>query len=1114
MARGFGVKLLALCKGLAKFVGAGIGLALFLMLAARVVRPDLGEPPPAHGAEELRKAEKARDMSIDPENPLVLYREVDYSEGKAGAWYPKGESPILAELVGDGKLPPVAERVGNEPFVIEGIDGIGKYGGTWFQADSSEMHIGYVATGRIGNAKLVSWSPHGYPIVPYLAKSYEVSPDNREFTFTLRKGVRWSDGHPYTADDIMFWWEHVVNEPAVTGAFDQVLQSQIIEVHGKMGTIEKLDSYTVRFSFPEPYGLFVARAAGPMGAALIGLPAHYLAQFHPVIGNKGLIAETMKARNLESPLAVYLDAADSWNPDLPTLSPWAYRTYRATAPHAFVRNPYYWAVDPEGNQLPYIDRILFDVRADEMISVAASQGELTMQDVQYKDYTLLLSNQDASGYEVRHWYYCGRNAYVISVNLNRRIDPGRPETKLKHELLNDKRFRKALSLAINRQDIINAEYHGQTKPAQVAPGRESFFYEPGLEERYAQYDPETANRVLDEIGLTQRDYEGMRTFRDGSRMTFFLSMVRWSSVGIAEFIVDDWRDVGIRAIAQQRSRQLFYTEKSALRHDFTVWGSSDESIPVLDPRCFVPWSHESNYAIGFAKWYQRGGLYGDPRATGPGCIEPPEDHPLRRAMEVFDATLGESDPAKQRRVFREVLEIAAENVWTIGICTSTPNVFVVKKGVRNVPDTAVTGWQLGSPGNAGPMTFFFDNPQDSPGAVAEIKRSMIETVPRPRTVSTEVAMGDRGDGGLGGRAVRRLLLVMLFLAACLVGVKHPYVGRRLLIMVPTLFIMSVITFIIIQLPPGDYLTARIMELEEKGETANLQQLEELKRLFHLEEPLYVQYAYWLGLPWFTTFDPKDKGLLQGHLGRSMENNRVVNDIVGDRILLTFLISLGTILFTWVAALPIGIYSAVKQYSPGDYALTLIGFIGMCIPSFLLALVLMHFSWTVLGINVTGLFSAEYATQPEWTWGKVVDLLKHIWLPIVVVGVGGTAGMIRVMRGNLLDELRKPYVVTAMAKGLRPIRLLLKYPVRLAVNPFISGIGGILPGLVSGNAIVAMVLSLPTVGPLLLDALMSEDMYMAGSMLMVLSLLAVLGTLVSDLLLLWLDPRIRFETGTR
>ncbi|HEY1108811.1 MAG TPA: ABC transporter permease, partial [Opitutaceae bacterium] len=223
---------------------------------------------------------------------------------------------------------------------------------------------------------------------------------------------------------------------------------------------------------------------------------------------------------------------------------------------------------------------------------------------------------------------------------------------------------------------------------------------------------------------------------------------------------------------------------------------------------------------------------------------------------------------------------------------------------------------------------------------------------------------------------------------------------------------------------------------------------------------------------------------------------------------TVIVSLATVLFTWAIALPTGIFSAVRQYSAGDYALTLIGFVGVSVPSFLLALVFMYAARGWFGLNIGGLFSPEYASMPGWTWGKFLDLLKHLWLPVVVLGLGSAAGMIRVMRANLLDELRKPYVATARAKGVRPLRLLLRYPVRMALNPFVSSLGGLFPHLVSGGAIVAMVLSLPMLGPTLFDALIAEDVYLAGSMLMVLSLLGMVGTLVSDLLLLWLDPRIR------
>jgi ABC-type dipeptide/oligopeptide/nickel transport system permease component len=408
-------------------------------------------------------------------------------------------------------------------------------------------------------------------------------------------------------------------------------------------------------------------------------------------------------------------------------------------------------------------------------------------------------------------------------------------------------------------------------------------------------------------------------------------------------------------------------------------------------------------------------------------------------------------------------------------------------------------------------TYFFEQPADSPGAQADVQQAILEVTPPPDSLA---AAEQAGRKSLLGPLLRNGLLLGGLLVVLLLAIRHPYIGRRLLIMVPTLLVVSVLSFVIIQLPPGDYANARIMQLQMSGDETDMQQVEDLKQMFHLEDPMVVRYLRWLGVTWFASFDRKDEGLLQGNLGRSMESGRPVNDVVGDRILLTVLISLGTILFTWLVAIPVGIYSAVRQYSLGDYALTFLGFIGMSVPPFLLALVLLYLSDAWLGVKVQGLFSPQFSAQPEWSWPKALDLLKHLWVPVLVLGVGGTASMIRIMRGNLLDELKRPYVTTARAKGVRPLMLLLKYPVRLALNPFVSGIGMLFPALVSGGAIVAMVLSLPTVGPLMLDSLLSEDMYLAGSLLMVLSLLGMVGTLVSDLLLLWLDPRIRYEGGSR
>jgi peptide/nickel transport system permease protein len=323
-----------------------------------------------------------------------------------------------------------------------------------------------------------------------------------------------------------------------------------------------------------------------------------------------------------------------------------------------------------------------------------------------------------------------------------------------------------------------------------------------------------------------------------------------------------------------------------------------------------------------------------------------------------------------------------------------------------------------------------------------------------------------------------------------------YIIRRILMMIPTLVAISIISFIIIQLPPGDFLTSYVAELSASGEKVDQAELEALKARFGLDEPMYMQYLRWA---W---------NFLHGDFGHSFEWKRPVRELIAERIPLTILISICTLLFTWAIALPIGIYSAVKQYSWVDYLLTFIGFFGLATPNFLFALVLLWVSYAYFGMSIGGLFSPQFVDVP-WSWDRLVDFMKHLWIPVVIVGTSHTAKFIRIIRGNLLDELKKPYVVTARAKGLSETRLILKYPVRVAINPLVSTIGWTLPELISGIAITAVVLNLPTSGPLLLSALLSQDMHLAGSFIMLLSVLTVVGTLVSDILLAWVDPRIRF-----
>ncbi len=326
-----------------------------------------------------------------------------------------------------------------------------------------------------------------------------------------------------------------------------------------------------------------------------------------------------------------------------------------------------------------------------------------------------------------------------------------------------------------------------------------------------------------------------------------------------------------------------------------------------------------------------------------------------------------------------------------------------------------------------------------------------------------------------------------------------YTIRRILIMVPTLLAISAIVFLIIQLPPGDYLETHISQLEADGQKIDLEKIEALRRQYGLDRPVYEQYSVWV---W---------GMLQGDMGYSFAYQLPVNQVVGDRLWLSFLIAFTTILFTYAVSFPIGIYSAVRQYSLGDYAFSFLGFLGLATPNFLLALVLLYFANVYFGTSIGGLMDDAYIDQP-WTWGKFLSVLEHLWVPVIVIGTSGTAGMIRRLRANLLDELQRQYVVTGRAKGLSPVKLLLKYPLRMALNPFIADIGNLLPQVVSGAAIVSIVLNLPTTGPMLIEALRAQDMYLAGSFLMFLALLTVIGVFLSDLLLAVLDPRIRPEGG--
>jgi peptide/nickel transport system permease protein len=324
-----------------------------------------------------------------------------------------------------------------------------------------------------------------------------------------------------------------------------------------------------------------------------------------------------------------------------------------------------------------------------------------------------------------------------------------------------------------------------------------------------------------------------------------------------------------------------------------------------------------------------------------------------------------------------------------------------------------------------------------------------------------------------------------------------FILRRFLLALLTMWAITALAFIIIQLPPGDFVDAYIARQSSTGVIVTAAEAENLRKLYGLDQPYIVQYLKWLGQ------------VLRGDFGLSMEWQRPVAEVIGDRLWMTVVLSFAALLLTWAVALPIGIYSAVRQYSLGDYVFTFIGFIGLAVPNFLLALIILYFAFRFFDANVGGLFSAEMELAP-WSWAKFADLMWHLPLPALILALAGTAQLIRIMRANLLDELRKPYVVTARAKGLTETRVILKYPVRAALNPFASTLAYLFPYLVSGSIIISLVMSLPTVGPVLLSSLIAQDMYLAGTIVLLLGALTVVGTFISDLVLMWIDPRIRHQ----
>ncbi|MBL9213910.1 MAG: hypothetical protein JNG83_00390, partial [Opitutaceae bacterium] len=921
-------------------------LATGAWLWSRIFTPGAG-PPPAVPAPEVAALEAARRPTLDPAQAHVTYQQVDYAEGAAAAWYPKGESPLLADLVREGALPPVAERVGAEPLVLRGSDGLGKYGGVWNDAVTWSSEEWDRMARHTAGTNLVRWSPSGYPVVPHVAKSWETSPDLRVWTFHLRRGMKWSDGHPLTADDFAYWYEWEMLYFRKIGYPLNDIGFRLLRNGLDIGRLEKVDAYTIRFVFPHPHPFFLEMLAstGSTNVSELFTPKHYLEKFHPELGDQQLIRGIMAARRFTTPAQVYVEAKRMENPEHPRVNAWIYRRYKAQAPQTFVRNPYYWAVDPAGNQLPYVDQITMEVITPELLALKAASGGFPAifetENLRISNYGLYMAGRKEHGYDVRHYYNGQRTLWAMFFNLNLHHEPDDAITRQKWELLNRREFRHALSQAINRQAILRAEFFGLGEPSQAEPGPASPLHSPRLARSSITYDPAAANALLDGLGLTRRDIDGFRTLPDGSPMVWFLPYRSSTPLGPLQFVIDDWAAVGIRAVARPVTDALALAMRMARSYEIIVKAPEMDALPLWDPTTYVPYDRLSLHAPLWGAWYEsrfnaRAGVTESP--------PPPADHPVTAVLHFYEQAM--TAPTRELGLanYRRIYDIAADELWSISLGTPPPAIAVVRDDFRNVPRHGLRGWFVHTPLNLGVETFYFERPAMSPGAVAQLRSELARPEPSP-LLTPGAAVGGREPAAdrLGG-LLRGGLAAIVLLAGVLVGLRHPYIGRRLLLFIPVLLVVSVMTFVIIQIPPGDIIETRLLSLEQQNTSVSREEIGRIRAQFHLDDPMPERYLRWIGAHWFLTFRDADRGLLQGNLGLSMADPRrpqPVNELVGERILLTVLLSLGTILLTWTLALPIGIYSAVRQYSPADYALTFLGFVGMSVPGFLLALLLMY-----------------------------------------------------------------------------------------------------------------------------------------------------------------------------
>ena len=604
------------------------------------------------------------------------------------------EAPALTQLVNDGQLPKVGDRLPENPMIVEPLEEIGQYGGTWRLTIHGPSSY-WVAHVRHLYEPLVRWEPDFSGVKPNLAESYEVSDDATVFTFYLRKGVKWSDGAPFTADDIGFVVNNIFgNKDLYPGGVPAWLT-----VNGIPAKFKKIDDFTCQFIFEQPNSMFLWHLASTSGSTFVK-PAHYLKQFHPDFAGKEAVHQMAGSGAYSTWVELFNSKDDYQNVDRPSLEAWVLtKPIGAGTQAAFRRNPYYWKVDPKGQQLPYLDEVVFEVvDSADVIKLKAMAGEIDFQHEKIGDtiemFSLLHENMERGDYRLVNVEFAHSNQMLLFPNYNHK-DP------TLREIFHNKDFRFGLSHAINREEITELVLFGIAEPRQNAPNPDSVYYHPELESVAIEYDPDKANEYLDKAGLDKRDAQGFRTKPDGSRLELNveLSNTRPVWIDMMELVQRDLEKVGLRVNINLHDRNLFDERVNALEHDLAVWSDSAGSGAqvLLYPKFFLPHDEGSLHMLGYTRWFNTGGVLG----------EKPEDEDIIKTRELYDQIVTTVDEEKQIELMRQILDLNAENLWTIGISSFPRQLAIVKNDFRNVPTTILESWVYPTPGPTNPETYFW-----------------------------------------------------------------------------------------------------------------------------------------------------------------------------------------------------------------------------------------------------------------------------------------------------------------------------------------------------------------------------------------------------------------------